>query len=240
MDRNSNTYTFIYASVMVVLVAALLSFAAISLKPDQQKNIDIETKQNILASVNIETDAGNAEKIYSERIVNTYVVNSQGEKVEGEAFTVNMKKEHAKPVEERLLPVFECEIDGATKYILPLYGTGLWGPIWGYVSLNSDMSTVFGANFAHQGETPGLGAEISGKPFQNQFNGKKIFDDKGAFTSIVGAKSNESAPAEHRVDAISGGTITSKGLQNMLKNDFEAYQAFFKQKKSEGDEPSGK
>ncbi|MEL7589216.1 MAG: NADH:ubiquinone reductase (Na(+)-transporting) subunit C [Prolixibacteraceae bacterium] len=236
MDRNSNIYTFIYASVMVILVAAMLSFAAISLKPDQQKNINIETKQNILASVNVETDATNAEKIYSERIINTYVINSKGEKVEGDAFQVNMKKEHAKPVEERMLPVFECQIEGSTKYILPLYGAGLWGPIWGYISLDSDMNTVFGANFAHQGETPGLGAEIAGKPFQDQFKGKKIFDGEGSLTSIVVAKSNESAPAEHKVDAISGGTITSKGLQNMLKNDFEAYQAFFKQKKTEDNE----
>ncbi|MDX9907509.1 MAG: NADH:ubiquinone reductase (Na(+)-transporting) subunit C [Bacteroidales bacterium] len=233
MDRNSNIYTFMYASVMVILVAALLSFAAISLKPDQDKNINIETKQNILASVNIEANAENADKIYSERIVNTYVVNSKGEKTEGEAFTVNMKKEHAKPVDQRLLPVFECQIDGSTKYILPLYGAGLWGPIWGYIALDSDMNTVYGANFAHQGETPGLGAEIATSHFQSQFKGKKIFDENGALTSVIVAKSNESAPAEHKVDAISGGTITSKGLQNMLRNDFEAYQAFFKQKKSE-------
>ncbi len=236
MDRNSNNYTFIYASVMVILVAALLSYAAISLKPAQQKNIDIETKQNILASVNIEADASTAEKIYSEKIVNTYVVNSKGENVDGDAFTVNMKKEHSKPVEERKLPVFECQTEGSTRYILPLYGAGLWGPIWGYISLNSDMNTVYGANFAHQGETPGLGAEISTRLFQSQFKGKKIFDENGALSSIVVAKSNETAPAEHKVDAVSGGTITSKGLQNMLRNDFEAYQAFFKQKKIQGNE----
>lgn len=236
MDRNSNHYTFIYASVMVILVAALLSYAAISLKPAQQKNIDIETKQNILASVNIEADASTAEKIYSEKIVNTYVVNSKGEKMDGDAFTINMKKEHSKPVEERKLPVFECQTEGSTRYILPLYGAGLWGPIWGYISLNSDMNTVYGANFAHQGETPGLGAEIATKAFQNQFKGKKIFDENGTLSSVVVAKSNETAPAEHKVDAISGGTITSKGLQNMLRNDFEAYQAFFKQKKIRGNE----
>jgi len=236
MDRNSNSYTFIYASVMVILVAALLSFAAISLKPAQQKNMDIETKQNILASVNIAADAADAEKIYSERIVNTYVVNSKGEKIQGDAFQVNMKKEHAKPVDERLLPVFECQIDSTTKYILPLYGAGLWGPIWGYISLDSDMNTIYGATFAHQGETPGLGAEIATRKFQSQFQGKSIFDGNGALTSIVVAKSNETAPAEHKVDAISGGTITSKGLQEMLRNDFNAYQAFFKQKKSEENE----
>ncbi len=234
MDRNSNVYTFIYASVMVIFVAAVLSFAAIGLKPSQQKNIDIEKKQNILASVNIIADAQHAEQIYSEKVVNSYIVNSKGEKIEGDAFEVNMKKEHAKPIDERELPVFECQIDGRTKYILPVYGTGLWGPIWGYVALDDDMNTIFGATFDHQGETPGLGAEIATKNFQVQFKGKKIFDDNGTFTSIIVAKSNETAPVEHKVDAISGGTITSKGLQKMLLTDFGAYQAFFKQKKSEG------
>jgi len=236
MDRNSNQYTFIYASVMVILVAALLSYAAISLKPAQQKNIDVETKQNILASVNIEADALTAEQIYNEKIVNTYLINSRGEKTEGDAFTTNMKKEHSKPVKDRVLPVFECQIEGSTKYILPLYGAGLWGPIWGYISLNDDMNTIYGATFAHQGETPGLGAEIATRSFQNQFKGKRIFDANGALSSVVVAKPNETAPAEHRVDAISGGTITSKGLQNMLRNDFEAYQTFFKQKNQKENE----
>jgi len=236
MDRNSNVYTFIYASVMVIVVAALLSFAAINLKPFQQKNVDIEKKQNILASVNIIADVQHAEDIYSEKVVNSYIVNYKGEKVNGDAFDVNMKKEHAKPVDERNLPVFECQVDGGTKYILPVYGTGLWGPIWGYVALDSDMNTIYGATFDHEGETPGLGAEIATKHFQSQFKGKSIFDENGTFTSIVVAKSNETAPAEHKVDAVSGGTITSKGLQKMLLTDFGAYQAFFKQKKSEGNE----
>ena len=233
MDRNSNVYTFIYASVMVIFVAAVLSFTAISLKPSQQKNIAIEKKQNILASVSIVADALHAEQIYKEKVVNSYIVNSKGEKIEGDAFEVNMKKEHTKPVDERELPVFECQIDESTKYILPVYGAGLWGPIWGYVALDDDMNTIFGATFDHQGETPGLGAEIATKNFQAQFKGKKIFDDNGTFTSIIVAKSNETAPASHKVDAISGGTITSKGLQKMLLTDFGAYQAFFKQKKSE-------
>lgn len=231
MDRNSNVYTFIYASVMVILVAALLSLAALNLKPAQDKNIEIEKKQNILASVNIEASAAEAEKIYAEKIVNSYIVNSNGEKVDGEAFRVDLKKQYAeKDVTKRLLPVFECNIDGEIKYILPMYGAGLWGPIWGYISVDSDMNTIYGATFDHQGETPGLGAEISTAPFESQFKGKTIFDGNNEIQFMV-AKSNETFPAEHKVDAISGGTITSKGLQHMILEDLAAYKAFFNQKK---------
>lgn len=232
MDTNGNKYTFIYASAMVILVAALLSITAMQLKPAQQKNITVEKKQNILASVGIASTFADAESIYGEKIVQSYIVNAQGEKVEGNAFDIDLKTERAKAVEERKLPVYECKTDEGLKYILPVYGTGLWGPIWGYVAINEDMNTIYGANFAHQGETPGLGAEINTPAFQNQFKGKSIFDDNGKLVSILVAKSSETAPAEHRVDGISGGTITSKGLQDMLYNDFTTYQAFFTKTKN--------
>jgi Na+-transporting NADH:ubiquinone oxidoreductase subunit C len=222
---------------MVVLVAAILSLAAINLKPFQNRNVEIEKKQNILASVNIRTTAEDAEKVYAEKVVTSYVINNKGEKVKGDAFHVDLKEEHSKPKDQQKLPVFECKVDGGVKYIVPLRGTGLWGPIWGYISLDSDMNTIYGASFDHQGETPGLGAEIATQAFQSQFKGKKIYDDQGNLVSITVAKSNETAPEIHKVDAISGGTITSKGLQKMLKVDLGQYNAFFKkQKKSEGNE----
>ncbi len=232
MDRNSNKYTFIYASVMVILVAAVLSIAAMSLKPFQKKNTEIEKKQNILASVNIATTAKNAEEVYAQKIVNTYVVNSKGEQVEGNAFEIDLRVQKNKPVDQRLLPVFECQTEEGLKYIFPLRGAGLWGPIWGYIALNEDLNTIYGANFDHQGETPGLGAEISTPAFQDPFRGKTIFDAAGNLVSIIVAKANESAPAEHRVDAISGGTITSKGLEQMLLDDLKSYQNFITRKKS--------
>ncbi|MGQ8335876.1 NADH:ubiquinone reductase (Na(+)-transporting) subunit C [Sunxiuqinia sp. A32] len=232
MDRNSNVYTFIYASVMVILVAAVLSIAAINLKPFQDINIEIEKKQNILASVNINASAENANDVYKEKIVKSYVVNSIGEVVEGEeAFNIDLKVQHSKPTDEQLLPVFECKIDGSIKYIIPLRGAGLWGPIWGYISLENDMNTIYGATFDHQGETPGLGAEISTDAFTGPFKGKKIFDSNGELVSILVAKSNESGEPEHKVDAISGGTITSKGLEKMLSDDLSTYKAFFNSKK---------
>lgn len=227
MDKNGNTYTFIYASVMVIIVAAVLSFAATTLKPLQTKNIKIEKKQNILSSVKIESTAADAEAKYDEMIIASYIVNSKGQKVDGDAFAVNLKKERSKPVEEQLLPVFEAKLKDGKKYIIPMYGAGLWGPIWGYVSLNEDLTTLYGAIFDHSGETPGLGAEISTAKFQAPFTGKKIFTN-GQFTPIVIAKSGEKAPEAQRVDAISGGTITSKGLQDMMSDDLSSYVSFLK------------
>lgn len=232
MNKNGNSYTFIYASVIVVVVAALLSAAAISLKPKQVKNAEIEKKQNILASVHIEATATDAESLYEQNIQKAYVVNAAGEEVAGDAFTVDLKKERSKPLEQRILPVFECQTPEGLKYILPLRGTGLWGPIWGYLALNEDLNTIYGVNFDHQGETPGLGAEINTPAFQEPFRGKTIFDAAGKLVAIIVAKSNETAPAEHKVDAISGGTITSKGLQQMLLDDLTSYEKFITRKKS--------
>ena len=231
MDTNGNKYTFIYASAMVIIVAAILSITAIKLKPAQQKNINTEKKQNILSSVGIESTAADAESIFAERIVQSYLVNASGDQIEGTAFDIDLKRERAKPLADRQLPVYECKTDDGTKYILPMYGAGLWGPIWGYVAINDDMNTLYGAVFAHAGETPGLGAEISTKPFQEPFKGKTIYDSNGKLVSIIVAKAGESAPAEHKVDGISGGTITGKGLQTMLLNDFTSYEAFFNKKK---------
>ncbi len=231
MDRNSNTYTFLYASIMVILVAAILASVSMALKPRQKKNFEIEKKKNILASVNIESDASTAEDLYAEKVVDEYIVNVGGKKVEGNAFDTDLKKERAKAAKDMLYPVFEFKTDEGTKYVLPLRGSGLWGPIWGYISLNDDMNTIYGANFDHEGETPGLGAEISTSAFEEQFIGKKLFDDSGELVSILVAKVGEMGAEEHKVDGISGGTITSKGLQNMLLDDFSGYEAFLKSKK---------
>ncbi len=232
MNRNGNAYTFIYASVMVIIVAAILSFTAITLKPLQTRNVEIEKKQNILASVNIVVPTAEAEEAYEKRITRSYAINSKGEEVSGEAFDIDLRREQIKKIEERSLPVFEADLGAeGLKYIIPLRGAGLWGPIWGYVALNDDMNTIFGAVFDHQGETPGLGAEISTASFQDNFKGKKLFDSSGEFISLVVAKSGENAPDQHRVDAVSGGTITSKGLQDMMYNDLLAYVEFFNKKK---------
>jgi Na+-transporting NADH:ubiquinone oxidoreductase subunit C len=228
MDRNGNAYTFIYASVMVVLVAAILSVAAINLKPFQSRNVEIEKKQNILKSINVLAGVTEAEKMFDETISESYIVDVKGNKVDGDAFIVNLKKERAKPDSERQMPIYVANIKGeGKKYILPLYGSGLWGAVWGYIALNDDLNTIYGATFDHEKETPGLGAEISTEAFQAPFKGKTIFSESGKLMSIIVAKAGEKAEAQHSVDAISGGTITSKGLQQMILDDLTTYQEFF-------------
>ena len=231
MNRNGNTYTFLYAAVMVVLVAAVLASVSIALKPRLTRNYEIEKKQNILASVNIAATAKTAEKIYAEKVVKEYLVNIKGEEVEGDAFNTDLKKERSKAPEEMVLPVFECQTEDGIKYVLPVRGTGLWGPIWGFIALDKDMNTIYGANFDHEGETPGLGAEISTPAFEAPFKGKTIFDESGKLISIIVAKVGQEAPAAHKVDAISGGTITSKGLEKMLKDCLVGYKTYFKKNK---------
>lgn len=229
MNKQGNTYTFLYAAILVVVVAAVLSFVALSLKPMQTKNIKIEKMQNILASVKInDVEADKAEDIYKELITKTFVVNVKGEIVEGvNAFDVDLSKELKKQVDKRNLPIFIFTKDGVNKYIIPVRGKGLWGPIWGFISLNDDRNTIYGAIFDHQGETPGLGAEIANEAFQKPFSGKQIHNESGKFVSIEIHKAGKGTDI-HSVDGISGGTMTSNGVDAMLKDCLSSYEAFLK------------
>jgi Na+-transporting NADH:ubiquinone oxidoreductase subunit C len=229
MKNFSNTYIYIFSIVMVVAVALLLSVAALQLKPFQDKNIEIEKKQNILASVRIKSTVKDAVDLYAKYITESFVLNYKGEKQEGvEAFTVDMKAELSKPASERKLPVFVGTLDNGNKaYIMPLRGKGLWGPIWGYVSLQPDLNTIYGTLFDHQGETPGLGAEITTSWFQEPFQGKTIFKDSTDFVSVKVLKGGAPKDDPHAVDAISGGTITSKALEAMLDSCLVQYKTYF-------------
>lgn len=230
MNKQGNTYTILYASVMVIIVAALLAIISVSLKPLQQANIEIDKKKQILNSVNIASTSKDAVEMYAKYITDSYVVDVNAQKVEGlDAFNVEVAAEVKKAEAERKLPVFVAQLDnGDKKYILPLYGAGLWGPIWGYISVDADGNTIYGAYFAHQGETPGLGAEIEKVVFQSQFVGKHLFVDgemKPVAVMKVGQKPLNGA---EYVDAVSGGTITSKGVQDMIENSLLPYNAFLK------------
>jgi len=218
---------------MVILVAAILSIVAMQLQPLQKKNFEKNKKQNILLSLNIQTSKENAIEKYDKFIVDSYVINHQGEKQEGvDAFSVELAKELEKPVEERNYPIYVGSVEEDSKqYVIPVRGKGLWGPIWGFIALEEDYTTVYGANFSHDSETPGLGAEISTREFQKQFIGKKIFDESGNFVSVSVVKGGVPSDADHAVDGISGGTITSDGVDKMLEDVVGDYVPYFKQKK---------
>ncbi|MFT5749590.1 MAG: Na+-transporting NADH:ubiquinone oxidoreductase subunit C [Ancylomarina sp.] len=234
MNTQSNTYTFLYAAIMVVVVAAVLSFTSLSLKDRQNMNKEIEKKQDILKAVNVASTPENAVELYDKYIVKAIIVNSEGEvksddKVE--TFKVDLKYENKKTISERNLPVFVFNKEGVDeKLIIPVRGKGMWGPIWGFISMESDRKTIFGATFDHQGETPGLGAEISKAEFLAPFTGKQIFDQAGIFTSLKLVKGT-AANNPHAFDAVSGGTVTSKGLEAMLQDNLSSYEKFLKSSK---------
>ncbi|MDE6287497.1 MAG: NADH:ubiquinone reductase (Na(+)-transporting) subunit C [Muribaculaceae bacterium] len=228
MNRQSNVYTVIYIIVLVAVVGAALAFTSMSLKDRQNDNMAADKMRQILASVHIvPADKGDIIPEFKRVITAQYIVNSDGERVDGDAFAVNMAAEVRKPVAERQLPVYEATLDGdVRKYILPVYGAGLWGPIWGYMALDADGSTVYGAFFAHQGETPGLGAEIEKPFFSDRFQGKHMF--KGdTFLPIAVVKAGQKPSGdEDYVDGISGGTITSKGVGAMIDDCLRPYASF--------------
>ena len=219
MNKNSNTYIIVYSVVMVVIVAVLLSVTAMSLQGRQNENRLNEKKQAILASLS----AGDRN---FDEYIDAYAVNAEGARVEVEdifALTEDLKA----AFEAGTYPVFEAE-DG--RVVVPVTGNGLWGPIWGYVALESDMNTVAGVVFDHSGETPGLGAEIATPKHQAQYRGKQIFDGD-EFVSVRLRKGG-AVDTAHEVDAISGGTKTSDGVTAMLNSSLRNYLPFFAGKRA--------
>ena len=234
MNTSSNRFIFIYSSVMVVIVAVLLSLASIGLGPMQAKNIRVEKMQNILTSVGVISESSGAEELFNRYIQEQVVLNNKGEVVKDNitAFDIDLKKELDKQrtgnAENQLFPLFVCNKEGKLYYIIPLRGKGLWGPVWGFISLEEDLNTIYGASFGHKSETPGLGAEINTKDFQAQFTGKKIFDVTGKFVSVRVVKGNTDQTNLHKVDALSGATITCDGVSEMIQRTLASYIPYFK------------
>ena len=226
LNTNGNAYTVIYATVMVVVVALLLAFTSQALSSTQKANEDNDKRQQILRAVNVTVPAAQAEAKYNELIKEAYLVDADGNRVDGDAFGDDVKKQFARGV----FPVFVANVDGQTKYILAMRGAGLWVPLWGYLSVNDDCNTVFGADFSHESETPGLGAEIAKPDFSKQFAGKELFKD-GAFKSIAVVKHGSKADDRDYVDGISGGTITSNGVNAMLQTSIGHYAGFLTKQK---------
>ena len=246
MNKNSSSFTFIFSSVMVIVVAVLLASAAIVLGPYQAKNVRLEKMQNILHSIGVKVKRDESEKVFNQYIKEQLVLNSRGEPVTEKvsAFDIDLKKELDKArlgkADEQLFPLFVFDKDGKLYYVIPVRGKGLWGPIWGYIALEGDLNTVFGASFGHKSETPGLGAEIETEEFQKQFEGKKIFDQSGKFVSVHLIKGGAAPEDLHGVDAVSGGTITSTGVSEMLQRTISSYLPYFKTINNTAGKPGAK
>jgi len=228
MNRENSGYTIIYAAVMVIIVALGLAFTHQVLNEKQTANVNIDKMQQILRSLNIDASAAEAQAQYDALVQNAYLIDNEGNKVEGtEGITPNDPAFSTETGDENAagLPVFEAAVDGSVKYVLSMRGAGLWGPIWGYLAIEGDGSTIYGSEFGHASETPGLGAEIVQPSFRSQFAGKELIKD-GQFRSVAVVKPGKTAADRDYVDGISGGTITSKGVDAMLLQSIGEYEKF--------------
>ncbi len=236
MNTNSNVYTVVYTTVIVVIVAAVLAFVSGKLGPAQNANAKAETLRQMMSAAQIRpTDELYATKnagilqLYADNIQEAYTIGLDGEK-NGE---LSISKDNIELV-DKLKPQNKAIKDGGQATLpvyvfksgviaIPVYGAGLWGPIWGYIAFQPDCRTIAGAYFDHESETPGLGAKIKDEAwFREKFIGKTVeWGDTPAFRL---EKNAEASGASNAVDAITGATMTSKGLNEALNVWFKAYE----------------
>lgn len=238
MQRNSTAYIVFFASMVTLVAGVTLAVTATMLKPRQEVNMALEKKSFILAAVGYDTEGKSTEQIETdyEKYIEEKVIDLQGNEIEGEdAFDIDHRVQDrilAKdPSANVNLPLYIYSDGSEVAYIIPLVGQGLWGPIWGYLALDEDYRNVKGAIFDHKSETPGLGAEITGRVFRESFINKKVFDENRELTGVVVLKGTGNRTTENQVDGISGSTFTGNGVTNMIKKDLKRYQPYFTNKK---------
>ena len=225
-NTNSNVYTVVYASVMVIIAAFLLAFVTSVLKDKQDANVANDKRGQILSSLNIR----NVEDVtgeYQKVILNDLVLDVNGKVLQEKGgFDVESKDITAKDPASKKLPLYVAKVNNDTIYVVPLYGRGLWGGISGYLALKKDFDTVYGAYFTHESETAGLGARIVEEEFQDKFKNKKAFADS-TFQTVALSLSKKIEDKEHQVDAITGATLTSNGVSKMFLSSLQPYQKYF-------------
>ncbi len=232
INTNSNGYTFGYAFVMTLLVAAILAGVAMFLKPRQDAELKLDKMKQILNAVAPINDKSKVKAEY-ESTIKEVVIDQTGKVVTDNApaaFDLDLRKEYVKKKagEPYNMPVYVYEKDGKKDFVIPLYGAGLWNAIWGYVALKDDFNTIDGATYGHAGETPGLGAEITKAWFQDQFKGRKFLNEKGEYEfRILKGRGNELEGKPHLVDGMSGATITGVGVDSMLRKGYQTYKTYF-------------
>ncbi len=234
LNTNSNVYTVLYAVIIVIVVAFLLAFVSSYLKPIQDVNVALDKKKQILAALNIrDLSDAQVEQKYSEVILSDDIIDEQNNLVAqgSKGGENNGFKLGSADYKEGKLALYVCNVDGNTKYVVPVYGMGLWGPISGYIGIDDDKCTIYGAYFTHESETAGLGAEIKdNKQWQAQFQGKKLFKDGSDGIALEVVKKNEVKDESVQCDAVTGATLTSNGVSLMLQDCLSKYIKFLNDK----------
>ena len=232
MNRDSNKHTYIFAVLMVLSVAFVLSFTSESLKDLQNANVKKEKMQNILSSVGINVSRDESEDLYMDYISEELSLKSDGTIDDDiQAFDINLALEVKKDSDTQRFPLYIANVENEKFYVIPLRGAGLWAEIWGYIALKEDINTIKGVSFDHKSETAGLGAEITEDWFIDSFTDEKINDSQGNFVGVYLTKSNNDPRNEDKmdneVDAISGATITGDGVSDMIIERVQNYLPYF-------------
>jgi Na+-transporting NADH:ubiquinone oxidoreductase subunit C len=231
--RQSNLYIILYAAAITVVCGGLLAFASQSLKPLQDANVELERKHNILATVMEIKKGDDINALYAANVKES-VIDFSGTFKEGiKAADIDVAKEYKKKPEDRLLPVYEFkDASDPTKVnnvVLPVYGFGLWKDISGFIALKADMNTIQGVSLAHLGETPGLGARIASEEIQARYKGKSIFEaNELVSVTMQKGEGHDYSNDPHKVDGMSGATLTGKGVNNMLVDYLTCYKNYLK------------
>ncbi|MDA0972920.1 MAG: NADH:ubiquinone reductase (Na(+)-transporting) subunit C [Bacteroidetes bacterium] len=258
INKEGSAYTFGFAALMVIITGASLALVSLGLSSNIKKNEADKKMMDILSSINVESERTNAAQIFNSVVKERILLDADGTVIRTmntdvdpanleDPFNVDVQKDYKqkisklvqankndKPVllekvseQDVQYPLFRCEKEGETYYVVPMVGTGLWGPVWGYIAMKDDLKTVYGASFDHKTETPGLGAEIKEDFFEKQFTGKSIYED-GQYVSVSVVKAGKAGDSEYAVDGITGGTITSTGVSEMIYRTLAIYDNYFK------------
>ena len=239
INKDSNGFTFGFAIIMVAIVGTILASLAMGLKQRKKDNEEVKKKMDILSAfLDLEQEKitrANAQESFDEyvNLKDAIVLDPNGKVKKGiKAFDVNIKKEYRDKnldPKDKNYPLFIGKNKKKEKvYIIPLVGKGLWGPMWGNICVGPDMQTIIGASFGHKTETPGLGAEISQEFFIKGWRNEKISDANFDFSKFEVVKDGSGSKMETKVDGITGGTITSKGVEEMANRCLKVYVKYFK------------
>lgn len=248
---HSTNYIVGFVALMTTVVAIVLTALFLGLKDKSDINAAIFNKRAILSAVKNQLGDKNPKEMSDDEVLDIFnkqieqkALDMSGNEVSAEevkargyvgglAEHIDMSKEMKKPEAERILPLYIFNTGSEKLYIVSVRGSGLWDAIWGNIALDSDLNTIVGAAFDHQGETPGLGAEIKDNPsFPNMFKGKKIYDKQGNYVSVMGVKGGTGKEDLHEVDIISGATVTSNGVSEMMKRGMKYYEPYFEKLKN--------
>ena len=240
INTEKNSYTVIFATVMVIVVGTVLAFLASSLSDKIKENERLEKQQNILYAMGINQNEGEGsvsfiptEEVaveFSKYIKEQLII--EGDKItkDDQAYLIDLKKQAtaAKNGETRKLPLFIGDKDGSKFYIIPMRGKGLWDAIWGFVALDDKM-VVQGVYFDHAAETPGLGANIKQRYFMDDFSGESIL--AGTKYAGIGVAKGNNDPLnqikdDNEVDALAGATITGNGVSAMIRESVNMYKDY--------------